>query len=152
MSGRIDSFLIGPESTVLQAMSQLEDSAQKILFVTGPGRRLIGALTDGDIRRWILAGGALEHEVDDVCHRDPMTVAPDYDVKVVRSLMLEDVISCVPVIDALGEVVDLLFWEDVFRDGSEHKPARSISLPVVIMAGGKGTRLDPFTRVLPKFT
>lgn len=150
MTGRIDPFLIAPDATVLKAMSQLEDTAQKILFVVGAERELIGALTDGDIRRWILAGGGLENLVGDVCHREPLTITPGYDLSAVRNLMLGDTISCVPVVDETDHVIDLLFWENVFRDGSEHKPPQPISIPVVIMAGGKGTRLDPFTKVLPK--
>jgi NDP-sugar pyrophosphorylase family protein len=64
--------------------------------------------------------------------------------------MLEMTIGCIPVVNGRDQVVDLLFWEQIFTDGSEHKPLQPVSLPVVIMAGGKGTRLDPFTRVLPK--
>jgi dTDP-glucose pyrophosphorylase len=146
----ITPFLVRPETTVLEAMRQLEDTAQKILFVVGAGRALIGALTDGDIRRWILEGGDLQDAIENVCNREPHRVNPGYDIRAVRQLMLEATIGCVPVVDERGRVLDLLFWETVFGDGSEHKPPRRIDVPVVIMAGGKGTRLDPFTRVLPK--
>ena len=131
-------------------MRQLEDTAQKILFVVNDGWLLVGSLTDGDIRRWILAGGDLQHPVENVCNREPCRVEPGFDLSAVRRLMLEKKIGSVPVVDKTNRVVDLLFWEQVFDDGSEHKPPRPIHLPVVIMAGGKGTRLDPFTRVLPK--
>jgi dTDP-glucose pyrophosphorylase len=150
VNDRIAPFLIDGQTTVLQAMRQLEDTAQKILFVVGADRALIGALTDGDIRRWILAGGGLEDGVDGVCNKEPFTVSPGYRLADVRSTMLDGTLGCVPVLDRRRRVADLLFWENVFRDGSEHKPPQPIDLPVVIMAGGKGTRLDPFTRVLPK--
>jgi dTDP-glucose pyrophosphorylase len=150
MNDKITRFLASADTTVLQAMSQLEDTAQKIVFVVDDDRTLIGALTDGDIRRSILAGGGLEDPVGDVCNREPFTVSGRYDLAAVRKVMLDGALSCVPVLDRRGRVVDLLFWESVFRDGTEHKPPQPIDLPVVIMAGGKGTRLDPFTRVLPK--
>jgi dTDP-glucose pyrophosphorylase len=146
----IAPFLITTEITVLQAMARLEDTAQKILFVVGDGDTLIGALTDGDIRRWILGGGGLDDSIEDVCNTHPFTVAPRYEPASVRRMMLEAALGCVPVVDADERILDLLFWEDMFRDGSAHKPPRPIDMPVVIMAGGKGTRLDPFTKVLPK--
>jgi dTDP-glucose pyrophosphorylase len=131
-------------------MRQLEDTAQKILFVVDDKGLLVGALTDGDIRRWILAGRDLQDSVENVCNREPYRVEEGYDLSHVRKLMLEETIGCVPVVDKNNRVVDLLFWENVLEDGSEHKPPKPLHLPVVIMAGGKGTRLDPFTRVLPK--
>jgi len=146
----IAAFLVGTETTVLEAMRQLEDTAQKILFVVEEDGSLVGSLTDGDIRRWILAGGDLQDPIENVSFKDPYRVKKGYDLASVRKLMLEKTIGCVPVVDQRGRLVDLLFWERVFTDGSEHKPPKPIHLPVVIMAGGKGTRLDPFTRVLPK--
>ena len=150
MNDRIAPFLIGTATTVLQAMHQLEDTAQKILFVVDEGHHLVGALTDGDIRRWILGAGSLNDPVKAVCNTAPFRVDVGYDLAIVRKLMIEKTIGCVPVVEDGDRVVDLLFWERVFTDGSEHKPPRPIGVPVVIMAGGKGTRLDPFTRVLPK--
>jgi dTDP-glucose pyrophosphorylase len=137
-------------TTVLQAMRQLEDTAQKILFVVDDRGLLAGSLTDGDIRRWILGGGSLNQPVQVVCNTEPFRVGVGYDLVSVRKLMIEKTIGCVPVVEDGDRVVDLLFWERVFTDGSEHKPPRPVRAPVVIMAGGKGTRLDPFTRVLPK--
>lgn len=150
MNEQIVAFLVGATTTVLQAMRQLEDTAQKILFVVDDGGLLVGSLTDGDIRRWILAGGDLQDPIENVCNREPYRVEQGYDLSSVRKLMLEQTIGSVPVVNDRNQVVDLLFWEQVFKDGSAHKPPRPIHLPVVIMAGGKGTRLDPFTRVLPK--
>jgi NDP-sugar pyrophosphorylase family protein len=64
--------------------------------------------------------------------------------------MLTRNISCIPVLDGSQRIVDLLFWESVFHEGRESQRPQAIDVPVVIMAGGRGTRLDPFTRVLPK--
>ena len=135
MNERIAPFLIGRATTVLQAMRQLEDTAQKILFVIDDGGVLVGSLTDGDIRRWILAGGKLDDPIDNVCCGEPSRVGEGYDLATVLQLMIEQEIGCVPVVDDEDRVVDLLFWERVFTDGSEHKPPAPIDLPVVIMAG-----------------
>jgi dTDP-glucose pyrophosphorylase len=146
----IAAFIVEIGTTTLQAMRQLEETAQKILFVVGPEWRLIGSLTDGDIRRWILAEGNLQDPIGAVCNKIPYHVGQDYDLEQVRAVMIQRNIGCVPVVDDHDEIVELLFWESVFKDKGKHKPITPIHLPVVIMAGGKGTRLDPFTRILPK--
>jgi len=143
-------FLVKTGTTVLEAMRQLEDTAQKILFVVDDTERLLGSLTDGDIRRWILAEGDLRGAVEQVCNRTPYQTDQGYEIARIRSAMVEKNIGCIPVVNGRNQVVDLLFWDDVFKSGGEMKPVRSIDVPVVIMAGGKGSRLDPFTRILPK--
>jgi NDP-sugar pyrophosphorylase family protein len=65
-----------------------------------------------------------------------------------RRIMLERKISVLPVVDSSGRLVDYMSWPDVF--GEKALKERTIDVPVVIMAGGKGTRLDPFTKILPK--
>jgi len=64
--------------------------------------------------------------------------------------MLNGNLGCVPVINASREIVQLLFWKEMFHGGVPSKAKRVLDLPVVIMAGGQGTRLAPFTSVLPK--
>lgn len=150
MNPNIAAFIVDTGATVLQAMRQLEETAQKILFVVGRERRLIGSLTDGDIRRWILAEGSLQDSIGNVCNKYPYQVRVDYVLEEVRGVMVDRNIGCVPVVDGQGQLVELLFWESVFKDSGKQKTITAIHLPVVIMAGGKGTRLDPFTRILPK--
>jgi len=78
-------------------------------------------------------------------------VSADYDADVVRREMLQRNINCVPVVGTAGQIIDVLLWEKMFAEEvSERAPLKSINVPVVIMAGGKGTRLAPFTSVLPK--
>ena len=150
MNQQIAPFLVDTATTVIQAMRQLEETAQKIIFVVKDGEQLVGSLTDGDVRRWILAGGDLQDVVEKVCNKRPYSIKEDYNLSSVRNLMFEENIGCLPVLDRKNQIVDLLFWEHVFKESHELKPLEPISLPVVIMAGGKGTRLDPFTQILPK--
>ena len=150
MNQEFTAFLVNTTATVLQSMRQLEETAQKVLFVVDQERRLIGSLTDGDIRRWILAEGSLQGAIEKVCNKNPYYVEQEYELEQVRSVMFERNIGCVPVVNDNYQIVELLFWESVFKDSGRHKPITPIHLPVVIMAGGKGTRLEPFTRILPK--
>jgi dTDP-glucose pyrophosphorylase len=142
-------LLVPPETTVKQAMARLDQSREQILLVAGRQRILIGTLTDGDIRRHILAEGDLKDPVSSVCNRTPKTVQEGATMSSVRQLMLEKRIRQIPVLDARRVVVDLLRWEDLLGNGSPPK-REPLGIPVVIMAGGKGARLDPFTRILPK--
>jgi NDP-sugar pyrophosphorylase family protein len=65
-------------------------------------------------------------------------------------MMVSNRIECIPVVDADYRITELLFWNEVFDESIVRKPLRPLANAVVIMAGGKGTRLDPFTRILPK--
>jgi dTDP-glucose pyrophosphorylase len=131
-------------------MEQLEKSEEKIVFVVDAKSRLIGSLTDGDIRRWILSDGDLKAEVSRVCNQKPYMAEEGVGTELVRTEMLNGNFSCVPVVNPSREIVRLLFWKELFQSVGTTKPKRRLNLPVVIMAGGQGTRLAPFTDVLPK--
>jgi dTDP-glucose pyrophosphorylase len=131
-------------------MEQLEKSEEKIVFVVDADSRLIGSLTDGDIRRWILSDGDLKAEVSRVCNQKPYMAEEGVGTELVRTEMLNGNFSCVPVVNPSREIVRLLFWKELFQSVGATKPKRRLNLPVVIMAGGQGTRLAPFTNVLPK--
>ncbi len=146
----INTLTIKHGSRIKDALKQLEETERKTLFVVNDEGRLIGTLTDGDIRRWILAEGSLDGVVEKVCNRSPRVASVDYDAEQVRKEMLENKIGCIPIVNADREIVDVLFWENLFGEGVSRKQVKPIELPVVIMAGGKGTRLDPFTKILPK--
>jgi dTDP-glucose pyrophosphorylase len=150
MKKSIRHLLIDKNKTLKEAMRQLEETGKKILFVKSNRSKLFGSLTDGDIRRWILSEGSLQDPVEKVCNLAPFFVTRNYGPDRLKKEFQEKAISCVPVVNGKKEIVDLLFWEDVFQGDREKKPVRRIGIPVVIMAGGQGTRLDPFTRILPK--
>jgi len=142
-------LVVSPSTSIKEAMAQMDRNHEQILLVAGRGRELIGTLTDGDVRRHILAEGDLKAPVSSICNRHPKTVQQGAPMAAARQLMLEKRIRQIPVIDANRGIVDLLRWEDVLGNGTGPKREK-LGIPVVIMAGGKGARLDPFTRILPK--
>lgn len=150
MNDYVQPFLIPRTSTIRQAMEQLEKTEEKIVFVVDAESRLVGSLTDGDIRRWILSDGDLKAQVLQICNRNPRIVEEGYRPEQIRAQMIEGNLGCVPVINSSREIVQLLFWKEMFQDGVPAAAKRYLDLPVVIMAGGRGTRLAPFTNVLPK--
>ncbi|MGA8741793.1 MAG: CBS domain-containing protein, partial [Terracidiphilus sp.] len=150
MTENVRPFLVPQTHTIRQAMEQLERTEEKIIFVIDTDSRLVGSLTDGDIRRWILSDGDLKALVSHVCNCSPRVVEEDFDVDELRAEMLNRNLGCVPVVSASREIVKLVFWKELFQSEVAVTPKRQLELPVVIMAGGKGTRLAPFTNVLPK--
>lgn len=150
MDDDVRPFLVPQTHTIRQAMEQLEKTEEKIVFVVDAESRLIGSLTDGDIRRWILSDGDLKAQVSQVCNRTPYVADEGFGTEQVRAEMLKGNFGCVPVVNASREIVRLLFWKELFQGAVTVKPKRRLNLPVVIMAGGQGTRLAPFTNVLPK--
>ncbi len=137
--------LVSASLTIRQAIEELNRSGKQILLVVSEDGRLIGTITDGDIRRGILRGLSLDDGVDKVMNRSPKFLRQGYSRRDAVAMFMRYRVSRIPVVDEMGRVVDLLLIEDFVENGDK------ASLPtVVIMAGGKGTRLDPFTKILPK--
>ena len=138
MTDNVKPFLVPQTHTIRQAMEQLEKTEEKIVFVVDGESRLIGSLTDGDIRRWILSDGDLKAQVFRICNRKPYVVEEGFGTEQVRADMLNGNLGCVPVVNPSREIVRLLFWKEMFQGGVAVKPKRRLNLPVVIMAGGPG--------------
>jgi len=153
---RLRTNIVGPELSIRQAMKLLnsgEAGAGRILFVVDPNGHLTGSLTDGDIRRAILNGQSLENTIDTIMFPKPRFVRSEDPMwrEQARHHIVTEKLQAIPVLDQDSRVVDVVSW-DTFLDAPpcRETPAEIISTPVVIMAGGKGTRLDPFTKILPK--
>ena len=115
MTSAVTRFLANQDVTLKAAMRLLEETEERILFVTDQDGRLFGSVTDGDVRRWILSTDSLDGSVKDVCNQQPFTVDVEYSLDEVRRVMLERKIGCIPVLDKNRRIVDLLFWSKVFK-------------------------------------
>ncbi|MCF8296142.1 MAG: NTP transferase domain-containing protein [Melioribacteraceae bacterium] len=150
MLKEFSKILIDKSASAKDAMKQLDKTAEKILFVVEDNNKLIGSLTDGDIRRWILKDGDLNSAVMDVCFKGTYSIETKYDLEQVKTEILKRKIVYVPVVNENKEIVEFLIWDKLFDDKIIRKSKEKLNAEVVIMAGGKGSRLDPFTRILPK--
>lgn len=141
---------IGKENlSVVDAMSQIDINARGILFIVDDENRLVGTLTDGDIRRWILNKGDLASPIYMAMNRFPKSLK-SYEKDIALQYMRDNQITAVPIVDEYNIIIDIVFVnEDCLFRVNEHNVLLS-GIPVVIMAGGKGTRLYPYTRILPK--
>lgn len=146
----LSNLFIKEGATVKDAMKQLDINAKKILFVVDDQDHLVGSLTDGDIRRWILSEGKLTDKVEIACYKSTFFAPTNYDVQDIKNEIVQRKIEYVPVLDEAKTITDIIFWDKLVDDSIKRKPLVKLKNPVVIMAGGKGTRLEPFTRILPK--
>lgn len=135
--------LVGPAMPILQAIKAIEAGSRQIALVVDDDRRLLGTVTDGDIRRGILRGIGLDQPVSAVMNSRPLTANVDQGRDAVLRLMRDREIHQIPLLDSGGRLVGLETLDElIHRD--------QVDVWVVLMAGGLGTRLRPLTENTPK--
>ena len=139
----LQAIQIASGTPVLEAMRIIDRGAIQIALVVDETQRLLGTLTDGDIRRGLLHGETIETPVERLMNRQFRFVRSGEDQAVVLEMMRRDVLRQIPVLNTEGRVVQLLLLQELLA------PAQ-LPNAVVIMAGGKGTRLRPHTEHCPK--
>lgn len=148
MKENIRKICIESKSTILSALKLMDAVKHRLLIVTDGGR-FHSMLSIGDIQRAIIRGVVMDSPVASIL-RDKTNVASIHDSREdVEKYVKERKTEFMPVIDDEGNIVDVLFWDELFHSDVIHRSAE-FNLPVIIMAGGKGTRLRPLTNVLPK--
>lgn len=145
---KVKDRTIQSSTTVLQSLKKMDEAKVKMLFVF-EGERFLSILTIGDIQRAIIRQVDLNTFVSTIIDTNKTFVKVDEPKEQVREKLLSFRCECMPVVDAEGNLVDVYLWNEMFRF-SEPEHREKIDLPVVIMAGGKGTRLKPITNVIPK--
>ncbi len=140
----IRKFLCEGMATVSEAMQQINRNAFGIVFLTDEHKKLSGCITDGDIRRFLLAGGTMDSPAKQAANLSPRFARDPDEAKL---LYHKKNYIVIPIVDETGVITDLYNGEE---GEVVQKKKTPLHVPVVINAGGKGTRLDPYTRVLPK--
>jgi len=102
-----------PDGTLRDALKVIDESALQIALILDAQKRLLGTVTDGDIRRAILHGMDLGEPVAGVMNRSPLTVSPNADTQEIRRIFIESKVKQVPVVDEAGHILDLLLVDDL---------------------------------------
>jgi dTDP-glucose pyrophosphorylase len=140
---------ISKNTSVVEALAKMDKEGVKLLIVLENGL-FHGLISIGDIQRAILGKKPFTTQVNEILRSNISVASPGDDIEEVKQNMLMRKIEFMPVINEEKEVVDILFWEDLFREFPLPSLFEKIDLPVVIMAGGRGERLKPLTNVIPK--
>lgn len=135
--------VLPPSSTLKQAIASLNETGLQIVIVLDKKDKLLGTITDGDIRRGLLRGIRLDESIEGIMRINSVVVPPEMSRDVVLQLMHANRFRQVPVVDANHHVVGLHLWDEVAI------PTERPNL-MVIMAGGLGKRLLPYTESCPK--
>ena len=141
-NNRIKSYLGDSGISLSHAMKAIDENADGILFLVDGSGRLAGCLTDGDVRRFLLAGGKMDDDAVKAANLHPKAACS---IDEAKGLYHRKNYVVIPIVDENGFITDLYNG-----DGIIHRIRRPLNVPVVINAGGRGTRLEPFTKVLPK--
>lgn len=151
-TNKLKSLLIPIDTTIKQSMQKLNTTAERILFVVDENNRLLGTLTDGDIRRGIINGLEFNDRVEKIMCREFTAITSDIPDKeeYAKQLMIQKKTEQIPLLDREGTIIDVILWTDLLAEKKQPADRQLYQNQVVIMAGGKGTRLDPFTKILPK--
>ena len=146
--GKIKERIITPTVSLLDAMKLMDEIMVKTLFVINE-EHFEGIITLGDIQRAIINNISLKEPVSHILDRDKIYGYKAEGEDCIKEKMRKMRAEVMPILDENGTLIDVWLWNDLFKK-AELTERDKIDLPVVIMAGGKGTRLKPITNVIPK--
>lgn len=141
----LDSAILPPTASLVEAIQSLEVSSLQLILVCDPCNRLLGTVSDGDLRRYLLRTQSFSGDVRDVMNQNPIVVDPLESFDQVQKKMRLEKVGQIPVVTANSKLLGLWMWDE--RDDSQD--SRDDTL-IVIMAGGKGLRMRPLTESVPK--
>ena len=139
-----NKLLITEDVVLLDVLKLFEKTKKKALFLVDDGK-LLAAVADGDVRRWLVAGGSLDAKVKEFANYFPIYVKETERDKV-RQVMRRTFAEIIPVVDDNMKIVDIETGPTIVVETEKIDS----NIAVVINAGGKGTRLYPYTKILPK--
>ena len=144
----IENLKIESDKSLTDALKQMDVVGKKLLMVFSRGQ-FIGLLSIGDLQRAIINNIDLITHVGEILREDIVVADEGESIESIKSKKLQIRAEFMPVVNDRREIVKVIFWEDLF--GSPIlPPKKQFHVPVVIMAGGLGSRLKPLTNVIPK--
>lgn len=138
-----DKAILRPSNTIRDAYKNLEKTGLQIIFICSENEKLIGTITDGDIRRGMLKGISLSEKTSKIVNKNPIISKKKINFEIAKKIMQFNRIEYLPIIDNDGKIINVYNLKELELDDSS-------IYDVVIMAGGMGKRLLPITKKTPK--
>lgn len=139
----LDDYIVTEDATIIETMGQLDKNASGNIFLCRDGI-LVAAVTDGDVRRSIINDVKVDVAIREIANYNPFFLNIK-DKCQAEQLMIREAITALPLVDDNHRIITIKFLR---KDSLCNK--NQIDVPIVIMAGGKGSRLRPYTDILPK--
>lgn len=144
----ISDRIISKQTTILDSLKKMDKQDIKLLLVL-EDNKFKGLLSIGDIQRAIIKNLSLDNSIDEIMRKNVRIAHESDSFEDIEKLMIEFRMEFLPVVDDKQNLTNLYFWKDILnKETITHENLPNI--PVVIMAGGKGTRLKPLTNIIPK--
>ena len=151
MEKKLKNNFIFKNKTIRDAFVLLNKNARRCLIVVDKNNKLLGTLTDGDIRKYLLKGFKLDSSIKDIYNKNCFFLKRnEISKKKISSIFYEKKVEVLPVINKSKIVEDVFYVHDFNKNSVLKSEKKNLKCDLIIMAGGYGKRLKPFTEVLPK--
>ena len=142
-------LFITKKETIKKAIIKIKKNGTRTVVVVDKKKHLIGTLTEGDIQKALLKNKNINLTIDQLYNKNPKKIHfKNIDYNKISNIFIKGQYGAIPVIDSKNIVRKVITWSEIFNTRNDQLDLKGID--VVIMAGGKGERLKPFTEILPK--
>ena len=141
-----------PQQSIKSSLSQIKKNGMKGLVVVNQNNKLLGTLTDGDLRNALLKSFNLNNKILSIYNKKPdFLIEGEYSNQDIDKLIYNKGLTFIPIVNKQSlKLIDVLTIKKIKNLNKKNKPSIASQILCVIMAGGRGTRLKPFTNILPK--
>ena len=147
----MEKTLARPNISLIEALETLRKAGSKCLIIVDKDNKLLGTLTDGDLRSIIISGHKLNKSIKKYYNKNPKFVYQNnFNLKDLKNDFLREKYDLIPVITKKKKVIDIITWDQAFKKDLTQNKLINKKIKLVVMAGGLGQRLKPFTSILPK--
>jgi len=145
----LNKYIVHEDQKIRDAIRKMDKGGIGFIVCISQNDEVIGVISNGDFRRAILQGVSLSENISKITNRKFRYLKKNYAEEDVVELFSNETIQHIPVLEN-GKLIEIITEEHYYGIKKKINQEHSINIPVVIMSGGKGTRLEPFTRILPK--
>jgi len=145
----IQIYIVETLSNIRKAIQMIDQNGEGFVYVVDADKKVKGLITDGDFRRAIINGVSLETKCIEIANKNFTYLNEDYDTKDIINLFLKTEVQNLPILKE-NELLNIIYRRDLDLKSKVVIPNIKNDMSIVIMAGGKGTRMKPFTNILPK--